>query len=149
MRTEILVAADELMAAGDCWHRSYQAWQKAVGHRDRVIARAELRVVRSTRSAGLRKCEADRRRRRINTRAEASTVARAVRARAEVQSTLEEAYRLRALEDAAVLATRLELAETTKQVLRYGRFGLQLTGMTSAALHGLARRPRAPIPTSG
>jgi hypothetical protein len=44
----------------------------------------------------------------------------------------------------------LELAEATKQVLGYGRLGQQLTGMTSAELHGLARRPRnAPAEPAG
>ena len=42
------MAADELIAAGDRWQRSYQAWQRAVEHRDRVIERAERRVVRAT-----------------------------------------------------------------------------------------------------
>jgi hypothetical protein len=63
-------------------------------------------------------------------------------AHAEVQAVVEEAQRLQAVEEAAVLATRLELAEATKQVLGYGRLGQQLTGMTSAELHRLARRPR-------
>jgi hypothetical protein len=36
----------------------------------------------------------------------------------------------------------LELTEATKQVLGHGRIGQQLTGMTLAELHRLARRPR-------
>ena len=134
-------AADELIAGGERWQRSYQAWQRAVEHRDRVIERAERQVVRATGGLGQRDWEAARRRRRIKTSAEASLVVRAGGARREVQAAVEEAQRLRAVEEAAVLTTRLELAEATKQVLGYGRLGQQLTGMTSAELHGLARRP--------
>jgi hypothetical protein len=131
-----------LIAAGDRWQRSYQAWQRAVEHRDRVIKRAEHRIVRATGDLGQRDWEAARRRRRIKTSAKASLVVRAGSARSEVQAAVEEAQRLQAVEEAAVLAARLELAEATKQVLGYGRVGQQLTGMTSAELHGLARRPR-------
>ena len=136
------VAADELIATGERWRRSYQAWQRAVDHRDRVIERAERRVVRATGGLGQRDWEAARRRRRIKTSAEASLVVRAGSARPEVQAAVEEAQQLEAIEDAAVLTTRLELAEATKQVLGHGRLGQQLTGMTTAELHGLARRPR-------
>ena len=41
VRKRCRLAADELIAAGDRWQRSYQAWQRAVEHRDRVIERAE------------------------------------------------------------------------------------------------------------
>ena len=136
------VAADELIAVGERWQRSYQAWQRAVEHRDQVIERAERRVVRATGGLGQRDWEAARRRRRIKTSAEASLVVRAGCTRPEVQAAVEEAQRLQAVEEAAVLATRLELADATKQVLGYGRLGEQPTGMTSAELHGLARRPR-------
>jgi hypothetical protein len=141
-RNETPVAVDELIAAGDRWQRSYQAWQRAVEHRDRVIKRAEHRIVRATGDLGQRDWEAARRRRRIKTSAKASLVVRAGSARSEVQAAVEEAQRLQAVEAAAVLAARLELAEATKHVLGYGRVGQQLTGMTSAELHGLARRPR-------
>ena len=136
------MAADELIAAGDCWQRSYQVWQRAVEHRDRMIKRAERRVVHATGGLGQRDWEAARRLRRIKTSAEASVVVRAGSTRSEVQAAVEEAQQLLAVEAAAVLAARLELAEATKQVLGYGRLGQQLTGMTSAELHGLARRPR-------
>ena len=136
------VAADELIAVGERWQRSYQAWQRAVEHRDRVIEQAERRVVRATGGLCLRDWEAAQRLRRIKTSAEASLVVRAGCTRPEVQAAVEEAQRLQAVEAAAVLAARLELAEATKQVLGYGRVGQQLTGMTSAELHGLARRPR-------
>ena len=89
----------------------------------------------------MRQWEAACRLRRINTSAEATMVARAVRARPEVRVAVEEAGLLRAVEDEAVLAARLGLAEATKQVLGYGRIGQQLTGLTSAELHRLARRP--------
>ncbi len=135
-------AADELIAVGERWQRSYQAWQRAVEHRDRVIERAERRVVRATGGLGKRDWEVARRRRRIKTSAEASLVVRAGSAQPEVQAAIEEAQQLQAVEEAAVLAARSELAEATKQVLGYGRVGQQLTGMTSAELHGLARRPR-------
>jgi len=135
-------AADELIAVGERWQRSYQAWQRAVEHRDRVIEQAERRVVHATGGLGQRDWQAARRRRRIKTSAEASLVVRAGSARPEVEAAIEEAQQLQAVEEAAVLAARLELAEATKQVLGYGRVGQQLTGMTSAELHGLARRPR-------
>ena len=136
------VAADELIAAGERWQRSYQAWQRAVEHRDQVIERGEHRVVCATGGLGQRDWEAARRQRRIKTSAEASLVVRASGARPEVQAAVDEAQRLQAIEEAAVLTTRLELAEATKQVLGYGHLGQQLTGMTSAELHRLARRPR-------
>jgi hypothetical protein len=135
------VAADELIAAGDCWQRSYQAWQRAVEHRDRVIERAERRVVRATGGLGQRDWEAARRWRRVKTLGEASVVVGAGSARPEVQAAVEEAQ-LQAVEAASVLAARLELTEATKQVLGHGRIGQQLTGMTLAELHRLARRPR-------
>jgi hypothetical protein len=77
----------------------------------------------------------------MNTGAESRLVARAIRARPAVQSALENADRLREAEDAAVLAARLELAESTKQLLDYGSIGQQLTGLTSEELRWLARRP--------
>jgi hypothetical protein len=137
-----MAAADELIAVGERWQRSYQAWQQAVEHRDEVIERAERQVVRATGGLGQHDWEAARRRRRIKTSAEARLVVRAGSARPEVQSAVEEAQQLQAVEEAAVLAARLELAEATKQVLGYGRLGQQLTGMTLAELHSLARRPR-------
>jgi hypothetical protein len=135
-------AADELIAGGERWQRSYQAWQRAVEHRDQVIERAERRVVRAAGGLGKRDWEAASRRRRIKTSAQAGVIVRASSARSEIQVAVEEAQQLEALEAAAVLAARLELAEATKQVLGYGRLGHQLTGMTSAELHRLARRPR-------
>jgi hypothetical protein len=87
---------------------------------------------------GLREWEAACRKRRINTRAEATMVARAVRARPQVMVVVAEADRHRAREDEAVLATSLRLAEATKLVLGYGRLGRQLTGLTSAELRQLA-----------
>jgi hypothetical protein len=137
------VVADELIAAGDRWKRSYEAWQRAVGHRDRVMEQAERRIVGATGGVCLRDWEATCRQRRVKTSGEAGLVVRAVSARLEVDTAVGEAQRLQAVEETAVLATRLELAEATKQVLRYGRLGQQLTGMTSAELFRLTRRPRS------
>lgn len=133
-RPGTLAAVDALTEAGDCWQRAYRTWQQAVERRDRVISRYERRVFRATGGLGLRQWEAACRRRRINTGVEASIVARAVRARPEVRVAVEEADRLRATEEEAVLAARLKLAEATKQVLGYGGIGRQLTGLTSADL---------------
>jgi hypothetical protein len=140
-RTETWAAVDALTEAGACWQRAYQTWQQALEHRDRVISRAERRVLRATGGLGLREWEVACRRRRINTGDEASIVARAVRARPEVRLAVEDADRLRAVEDGAVLAARLALAEATKQMVGYGTIGRQLTGLTSAELRQLARRP--------
>ena len=137
---------DALTEAGDCWQRAYRTWQQAVEHRDRVISRSERRVVRAAGGLVVRQWEAASRRRHINTRAEASIVARAVRARPEVRMAVEEADRRRAREDEAILAARLKLADATKRVLGYGGIGRQLTGLTSAELHQLARsRLRVPV----
>ena len=145
-RTETLAAVDALTEAGDCWQRAYRTWQQAVEHRDRVISRSERRVVRAAGGLVVRQWEAASRRRHINTRAEASIVARAVRARPEVRMAVEEADRRRAREDEAILAARLKLADATKRVLGYGGIGRQLTGLTSAELHQLARsRLRVPV----
>jgi len=148
-RTATLAAVDALTEAGACWQQAYQAWQQALEHRDRVISRAERRVLRATGGLGLRKWEAAGRRRRINTKEEASMVARAVRARLDVRLAVEDADRLRAAEDEAVLAARLGLTEATKQMLGYGTIGRQLTGLTSAELRQLARRPptNSPVKT--
>jgi hypothetical protein len=59
-----------------------------------------------------------------------------------VRAAAKEGQRLQTIEEAAVLAARWELTEATKQLLGYGRLGQQLTGMTLAELHRLARRPR-------
>lgn len=142
LQNELLAAADELIAAGDRWKRSYQEWRRAVGHRDRELQRAERRVVSATGGLCLRDWEAAWHRRRIMTSWQAIGVVRAGRSRAEAQAAVEEVQQLQAVEEAAVLAARLELSEATKHVLRYGLLGRQLTGMTSAELHGLARRPR-------
>ena len=148
-RTQTWAAVDALTEAGAGWQRAYQAWQQALEHRDRVISRAERRVLRATGGLGLRKWEAAGRRRRINTKEEASMVARAVRARLDVRLAVEDADRLRAAEDEAVLAARLGLTEATKQMLGYGTIGRQLTGLTSAELRQLARRPptNSPVKT--
>jgi hypothetical protein len=140
-RTETLAAVETLTEAGACWQLAYQTWQQAVEHRDGVISRSERRVLRATGGLGVRQWEAACRRHRINTKAEASIVARAVRARPEVRMAVEGADRRRATENEAVLAARLKLAEATKQMLGYGRVGRQLTGLTSAELRQLARRP--------
>ena len=143
LQNEQLAAADELIAAGDRWKRSYREWRRAVGHRDRVLQRAERRVVSTTGGLCLRDWEAARHRRRIMTSRQAIGVVRARRSRVEVRAALEEIRQLHAVEEAAVVAARLEMSEATKNVLRYGRLGHQLTGMTSAELGVLARRPRS------
>lgn len=137
-RTEVLAAVDALTEAGDCWQRAYRLWQKAVEHRDRAVEADERRILRVTGGLGLREWEAACRKRRINTRVEATMVARAVRAGPQVTVVVAEADRHRAKEDAAVLAASLRLAEATKLVLGYGRLGRQLTGLTSAELRQLA-----------
>jgi hypothetical protein len=147
-RTETRAAVDALTEVGACWRRAYQAWQQALEQRDRVISRAERRVLRATGGLGLGKWEAACQRRRINTMEEASIVARAVRARPEVRLAVEEADRLRAVEDEAVLAARLWLTEATKQMLGYGTIGRQITGLTPAELHQLARRPPPNTPVT-
>ena len=75
-------------------------------------------------------------------------MARAVRARPEVRMAVEEADRRRATEDEAVLAARLKLAVATKHVLGYGSIGRQLTDLSSAELHQLARRPPTNTPVA-
>jgi hypothetical protein len=147
-RTETLAAVDALNEVGACWQRAYQAWQQALEHRDRVIARSERRVLRATGGLGWREWEAACRRRRIHTMAEASIVARAVRARREVRAVLEDADRLRAVEDEAVRACRLGLAEATREILGYGSVGRRITGLTSAELHRLARRQPTSTPVT-
>jgi hypothetical protein len=137
-RTEVLAAVDALTEAGDSWQRAYRLWQKAVEHRDRAVEAHERRIVGVTGGLGLREWEAACRKRRINTRAEATMVARAIRARSQVMVLVAEADRHRAREDEAVLAASLQLAEATNLVLGYGRVGRQLTGLPSAELRRLA-----------
>jgi hypothetical protein len=136
----VAAAVGALAEARDCWDRAYRAWRQAVERRDRVISESDRRVRRATGGLGLRAWEAACRRRRVNTRAEANIVARAVRSRRPVEMAVEEAERRRAAEDRTVLAARLTLAEATKQVLAYGTVGRQLTGVTSSDFDALARR---------
>ena len=142
-RTEVLAVVDEMGEAADSWQRAHRMWLEAMEHRERLVKRAEVRIVRATGGLTLAEWRAACRRRRINTAGEATMVARAVRARPAVMAKVEEAKRLRLAEDMAVLAARLELAGVTRQMLGYGSVAWQLTGKSSKELRQLARRPRA------
>ena len=142
--TEVIAGVDEIGEAADCWQSAHRVWLEVVEHRDRVVARAEARIVRARGGLTLAEWEAACRRRRINTAVEAAMASRAVRARPAVLAKIEEARRLLVAEDMAVLAARLELARATKQLLGYGSAACQLTGKSSRELRQLARRPREP-----
>jgi hypothetical protein len=138
---QFLILGDVLGEAVDSWRDAYARWCRAVEHRDRVTSACERQIVGATGGLGLGQWEAACCRRRIITAAEARLVARAIRARSAVHAAIENAERLREAEDAAVVAARLELAASTKQLLGYGRIGQQLTGLTSEELRWLARCP--------
>lgn len=139
-RTEV-TAAKVLGEAAARWEAAYRTWQQAIACRDDVVARAERRIVDATGGLGLRRFEQARHRRRIYTTAEALMVARAVRARTAVDAAIAELHRARESADSVVMAARLELADATKHLLRYGSLAETLTGLEPAELRRLARRP--------
>jgi hypothetical protein len=85
----VAAAVGALTEARDLWDRAYRAWSQAVERRDRVISESERRILRATGGLGLDAWEAACRRRRVNTMAEADSVARAVRSRRAAEMAVE------------------------------------------------------------
>ncbi|MHB8296568.1 MAG: hypothetical protein ACYDH5_18540 [Acidimicrobiales bacterium] len=146
VRDEVSAAVDVVAEDAARFRHAYQRWERAVARRDRLVARAYLRLLRATGGLGYRRWALACRRQSIETVAEAVMVARAIRAGEAVQGALAERDRVRAAEEATVLAARIALAEASKAMARYGRLGEQLSGVTRSELRRLARRPPAAAP---
>jgi len=135
------VAADELAGAAAVWEDAYRSWEHAVDSRDRVMARMDRKVLVATGGLSVTRFEAVCRRRSVRSVAEAQQKASAIRARAGVEATVAERDRAITAADAAVLASRIVLAEVSKVVLGYGTAGPRLVGRSRADLHRFARLP--------
>jgi hypothetical protein len=124
------------------WRRAHRAWQQAMERRDRHVARAERRLLAATRGLGYRRWAAACTRKRIYTIAEGLMNARAIRDQPAVEAAHAVLHQARTDGDAAVHTARIELADTSKALLRHGPAGAQAAGISEAELRRLARRPR-------
>jgi hypothetical protein len=143
-----LVERDRLQAAVQAiageverFERSYQAWQQAVAHRDRVVAEAESKVMIATGGFGLRRFGLACGRAGFNSKREAMSTAQAIRARPAVLAAVALADNLRSAEDAAVLVSRREVAIAAGRVLLRGRVAQELTGLELAEIRRLSHLP--------
>jgi hypothetical protein len=141
IREEVLAAIDVVADEARLFERACKDWRRVVARRDRLVAKAQRKVAIAAGGNGPRYLDLSCGHGRINTRAEAMAFARALRAGPSVNAAVVDAEKLRSREDAAVLAARVELAVATKQVLRRGILGQQLTGLGRADLRRFARLP--------
>lgn len=145
MKVATGVVADEARRL----RRSYETWLAAVATRERVVERAERRIVRATDGLTISQWNSRRVRRRINTQVDSRAVARAVRAEADVQRAVADADHLRAEAGAAVRAARADLASAARALLRHGTLGQSLAGLALEELIDLARPLHADARRSG
>jgi hypothetical protein len=141
VKSAIVVVADEARR----FRRSHEAWLAAVASRERVAERADLRIAQATGGLTVDRWRCLCERRRNNTIAESRAVGRAVRAEATVRQAIGDADYLRSGAAAAVRAAGADLASTARALLRYGRLGQQLSGMTTHELRRLARPIRTDV----
>lgn len=139
MRSGADSAGDVVAVRVERWQAAFAAWQQATARRDRLVDQTARDIDRATGGLGLRRWEAACRRRRIRTTADAAALARAIRARPAVDSALRGHRHVEAVEDAAVAAALVELADASRAVVGLGRLAEQLTGLGSAELGRLAR----------
>jgi len=141
MQDALELAAERLAEAAAGWEDAYRRWEHAVGVRDRVVARMDRKLLVATGGLSVARFEAVCRRRSVRSVAEAEQKASAIRAKAGVEAAVAERVRAVTAADAAVLATRIVLAEASKIVLGYGTTGPRLVGRSRAELRRLARLP--------
>jgi hypothetical protein len=135
------LAAERLAEAAARWEDAYRSSEQAVDSRDRVAARMDRKLLVATGGLSVARFEAVCRRRSVRSVVEAQQKASAIRAKAGVEAAVAERVRAITAADAAVLATRIVLAEASKIVLGYGTTGPRLVGRSRAELRRLARLP--------
>ena len=141
-REELREVVEQIVEAADAWERAYHAWQRTVTERDRLRERMDRRITKATGGLGVARWQAACRRRFFHDVEDATTKARAIRAKAAVEAAVAERDRLLPDADATVLAARVALAEASKAVARYGTLGLYVIGQSAPELRRLARLPR-------
>jgi hypothetical protein len=133
--------AEELATDAERWRAAYEGWLRAGRVRDRKVKEAERNLVVATGGLGLAHWEAACRRQRIVTVDDARLRARAVRATPAVEAALSACERVAVEQQEAVIVTRSELAEASKQMVLYGAVGAMALGLSAAELRRLAREP--------
>lgn len=141
VRDEVRAAAQQIADAGEGWGRAYDDWQRAVKVRDRLSERMDRRLTKAAGGLSVARWEVLCHRRYFHDVDDAKRKAAAIRAKPAVQAAVAERDRLLAAEDAKVLAARIELAEASKTMARYGAVGLDVIGQSAPELRRLARRP--------
>ena len=126
-----------LVAEAEHWKRCYQAWKRAVERRDRLVELEAHRVATGTGGIERGACSVAYRHRRINTRADAVLVARAVRAGARVRAVMEVADSGRAAAEESIAAAELQLLAATEKLIAYGVLGPQVAGISGAEFRQL------------
>ena len=101
-------------------------------------------MAKATGGLSVARWEALCRRRRARTIEDARAKARAIRARSAVEEAVAERDGVLADAAAKVLAARVDVAEATKTVLRFGSPGADMVGQGASELRRFARRPAAP-----
>jgi hypothetical protein len=144
VRIEVQTVVDTLGKAVATFEDAHGRWQQAKASRDQVERRLEEMILRATGGRDLYRFEQALRRRSIHTTAEACNLAKVVRDQGAVQKALAQADRFRTLEEASIRAARCDLADASKQLLRYGQLALELTRLDERDVRHMARRP-APV----
>ena len=141
IRGELRDAVEEIANAVEQWRLAYDGWQREVKARDRLCEQMERRVAKATGGLSVARWKLLCRRRRAYTVEDAKAKARAIRARPAVEEAVAERDRVLADADAKVFAARLDLAEATKILLRFGSLAADIVGHSASELRRLARRP--------
>ena len=141
MKSSIGIVAEEARL----FRRSHEAWLAAVASRERVAERADLRIAQQP--AGLLSIAGGVSASAVETTRSPNPglSVGAVRAEATVRQAIGDADYLRSGAAAAVRAAGADLASSARALLRYGRLGQQLSGMTTHELRRLARPIRTDV----
>ena len=138
-RLSVEEAADAVLAVVDAWRESCDRHTVASAVSERLMARADRRVLEATGGLGLARWESACSRRRILTSADAKLRARSVRARPAVEAAVADRDRLRVelgSKDGLALA---DLAATSNDLLNAGLLAQRLAGTTAEQLRHLIR----------
>jgi len=138
-REEVVVVGERLESDVEQWMAGYLAWKRACRVRETEVERARRRVVAATGGLGVAHWGRARDRHGFRTVEDAKVKATAVRARSAVETALADLQKTTADHEAAVGATRRELAVLSRRILAYGRLGAELTGLSPEDLGRLAR----------
>ena len=129
-RDETEQAGDHLRAAIDRFTVACTAMASARARRERALARADRRLAAVTGAFGSQLTTLSRKRRRINTVADALLVARAVRARPAAEEARRALDVVRAEEDARVHGAEVALSAATRNMRSFGTIGDQIVDRT-------------------